>query len=102
MITYNKLVRDLIPEIIQQDGKTPYFHNASGLELEAALKQKLDEEVREFQESNNPKELADILEVIYTIASFYGIKPDELESMRKQKADERGSFFKSIILEKVE
>ncbi len=99
---YNKLVRDRIPEIIKQDGQTPYTHTASGLELEKALWKKVEEEIKEFQVSKDPRELADILEVIYALANFYGVKPDELESIRKQKAKERGGFCQNIILERVE
>ena len=101
-ISYTKLVRDGIPNIIRRDGKTPHTHIAQGSELESALLEKLLEEVLEFQQSKDPSELADVQEVVYAIASFYGIKPQELDAKRKQKADERGAFSQGIILDYVD
>lgn len=100
--TYNKLVRDGIPSIIRQDGKTPHTHIANGDELEKALLEKLLEEANEFQSSNDPAELADIQEVVSALASYYGITPQELEAKRRHKADERGTFSQGIILEYVD
>lgn len=99
---YNKLVRDGISDIIRREGKIPHAHIATGFELEMALLEKLLEEVREFQQSKDPAELADVQEVVYTIASFYGINSQELDAKRKQKADEKGAFSQGIILDYVD
>ncbi len=99
---YDKLVRDKIPEVIRRDGGVPYTHFATGSELEASLWNKLDEEVAEFQESRDVRELADVLEVVYALADFYGVKPEELEKRRQEKFSERGGFYLGIILERVE
>lgn len=99
---YNKLVRDNIPHIIEQEGKKPYLHIASGSELEEALLRKLDEEIGEFRESKDPVELVDILEVIYRLANCYSITQDKLEEMRKEKARQRGAFQRGFILERIE
>ena len=45
---YNKLVRDRIPELIEQAGKVAVCHIAEGEEYTLALREKLWEEVREF------------------------------------------------------
>ncbi len=102
MTEYHKLVRDRIPEIIQQAGKTPYVHIGSDSELEEALVRKLNEEFKEFRESRDPSELVDILEVVYRLADYYYITREEIEKMRKEKAEERGAFHRGIILEKIE
>jgi predicted house-cleaning noncanonical NTP pyrophosphatase (MazG superfamily) len=99
---YAKLVRDRIPDIIREKGKTPYVHTAVGSELERALWEKLDEEVAEFQESKDPSEIADVLEVVYAISAFYGIDVHAVEELRKKKKEERGGFEKGIILDKIE
>lgn len=96
---YNKLVRDRIPEIIQSKGGTSKTHIATSDEYDKKIREKLVEEVKEFIESNNPEELADILEVIYAIGGRMGVSKAALEDLRKRKAEERGGFEEGIILE---
>lgn len=96
---YNKLVRDKIPEIIKNKGGNAITHIASDEEYWEKLKEKLEEEVNEFIKSNAAEELADILEVIYTICDFQKIDRQKLESLKKKKADERGGFKEKIILD---
>lgn len=63
------------------------------------LETKLKEEVDEFLKDKTVEELADILEVVYAISKTLGVSGEELEKIRKKKADERGGFEKRIILE---
>lgn len=98
---YNKLVRDKIPEIIKASGKSVHFRVAETTELPDLLKQKLNEEVAEFQKDENPEELADILEVIQAIATMHNLDLADLETLRAQKSNERGGFSKRIVLEEV-
>jgi len=96
---YNKLVRDKIPEIIKQKGKTPITYIANDKEYWQKLKEKLKEEVAEFLKKDSEEELADILEVIYAICDFKKIDKQKLEALRKKKAKQRGSFKEKIILD---
>ena len=96
---YNKLVRDKIPEIIKQKGKIPITHIADNEEYWQKLKEKLKEEVDEFLQDGNEEELADILEVFYTICDVKSIDKQKLELLRKKKAEERGGFKYKIILD---
>lgn len=96
---YNKLVRDNIPAIISAKGGTAVTHIATPEEYDQKVRTKLQEEVTEFLESNNPEELADVLEVIYAIAGRLGHTKETLETLRRQKAEERGGFQEGIILE---
>lgn len=96
---YNKLVRDRIPEIIEQAGKVPLTHIASDGEYWNKLKEKLQEEVDEFSEKETKEELADVLEVVKAICDFKKI--ENLENLRKSKAEKRGGFRNRIILEEV-
>ena len=98
---FNKLVRDNIPEIIKQDGKTPITHIGTDVEYKKKLYEKLHEEIDEFLEKPSNEELADILEVIYSISELNKIKIEELELLRKEKAKKRGSFKNHIILDEV-
>ena len=98
---YDKLVRDKIPEIIETKGEIPKIHYATDEEYYKLLKNKLQEEVNEFLESNNPQELTDILEVIYALSCHHKIPIKNLEAMRQIKKEDRGGFEKRIILEEV-
>lgn len=44
------------------------------------------------------EELADVLEVIYSIAKFSGISLKNLEEVRKNKKNENGGFESRIFL----
>lgn len=96
---YDKLVRDRIPEIIKGNGDVPVTHKANKEEYWKKLKEKLKEEVNEFLEGEEKEELADILEVIYSICEFKNIDREELERIRKEKSKNRGSFKDRIIID---
>ena len=66
---YTKLVRDKIPEIITRSGVRPVTQVLDANVYQQELRRKLQEEVAEFIESENVGELADILEVVYTLAA---------------------------------
>jgi len=99
---YNKLVRDKIPEIIKQNEQIPITHIAGDEEYFKKLKEKLTEEVNEFIANENSEELADIIEVIYAIVNNRNVTKEELEKIRKEKAEKRGGFTKKIILDRTE
>ncbi|BEP27857.1 nucleoside triphosphate pyrophosphohydrolase [Helicovermis profundi] len=101
MKTYNKLVRDKIPQIIEESGKECSIKYADKDETLKYLISKFDEEIKEFKEEYSVEELADILEIIYGITNNMGIDFSELEMIRKKKYEERGGFNEGIILEKV-
>ena len=100
-ITYHKLVRDKIPEIIENDGKQCVCSILSDEDYILSLDQKLDEELKEYQESKSMEELADLLEVIRAVALARGSSIEEVEQIRINKAEKRGGFDKRIILESV-
>ncbi|MCG1028893.1 nucleoside triphosphate pyrophosphohydrolase [Virgibacillus halodenitrificans] len=106
MPTYHKLVRDRIPEIIQSTGKelkTEILNDARYIE---ELKKKLTEEVTEYQEATSDEEaleeLADVLELMHALAKQHGATVDEVEKIRKDKAEKRGAFNEKIYLIEVE
>lgn len=86
MVTHNKLVRDKIPEIIRNEGKSCSVRKLDHWEMKDALSAKLREEIDEYLIANDPQELADILEVVYATAEFLGISKAALEEMRSAKA----------------
>jgi predicted house-cleaning noncanonical NTP pyrophosphatase (MazG superfamily) len=96
-MTVPKLVRDRIPQIIRRTGVEPNTTIAGPEDYRALLREKLSEEVQEFLDSDDPAELADILEVVLAIAADLGIEPAHLEKLREDKALERGGFAERIV-----
>lgn len=82
MPSYQKLVRDNIPEIIEAAGKKPVTLILDEASFLSELDRKLNEECAEYQESKSMEELADMLEVMYAIAEARGSSAAELESIR--------------------
>lgn len=98
MQEFKKLVRDKIPDIIKHQGETPNIEILSDDKYLFELDKKLSEEVEEYQESKQLEELADILEVIYSICAARGSSIDELHKIREEKLDKRGGFSERIFL----
>ena len=101
LITYNKLVRDRIPEIIEAEGKRANIRTMDENEYRTALMAKLGEEVGEYEGEPSLEELADILEVVLALAAVHGCTPEDLERARSEKARERGGFSRRVFLETV-
>lgn len=101
MKVYNKLIRDKIPEIIEAEGKNYEIRTLGEEEFGDFLREKLVEEVREYLESKNPEELADIFEVLFTLVKNHNLTIEEIEKVREKKLKERGGFDKQLCLEKV-
>lgn len=100
-ITYNKLVRDRIPEIIEQAGKTCTIETVSDEKYIEMLNAKLLEEVNEYLESGSVEELVDIGEVMHAILVFKGTSIDEYQKLRMEKREKRGGFEEKILLKEV-
>lgn len=98
---YDKLIRNNIPHIIKGKGQTPKYHTASPNEHFNRAMMKLLEEAEEFSKDKNAEELADILEVIHLLCDVIGVLFDDVEELRRKKAEERGTFSEFIILDEV-
>ncbi|WP_026691052.1 nucleoside triphosphate pyrophosphohydrolase [Alteribacter aurantiacus] len=105
MPVYNKLVRDQIPEIIKASGKTPIIKKLSDQDYIRFAKEKLGEELNEYLEAKNDEEaveeLADLMELIQCLAEKHGSSVEQLESVRREKAEKRGSFKEKLYLSEV-
>jgi predicted house-cleaning noncanonical NTP pyrophosphatase (MazG superfamily) len=106
MPTYNKLVRDRIPEIIASTGKDCSTRILNEEEYISELKRKSFEELNEYVNAENEndavEELADLLEIIHALAESHGATIDEVERVRQRKFEERGGFRERIFLIEVE
>lgn len=101
--TYNKLVRDKIPENINSEpGRKSKYRILNDKEYLNELNKKVIEEANEFIEENNIEELGDLMEVINAIMQFKNYKTEELYKVMKEKADKKGAFNNRIYLEYVD
>ena len=96
---FNKLVRDKIPQIIEGTGEQPFCRTLSQEENLTELNKKLGEEVKEYLDSYEIEELADIVEVVYGILKAKEITIEQFEEVRKAKAQVRGGFENRTFLE---
>ena len=94
----SKLVRDKIPDLIRESGREPVVNILSGEEFKTALKAKLMEEVKEYCDSEESVELADVYEVLRKLAELDGISWSEIEELRLQKFSDRGGFNQGYYL----
>ena len=103
MKTYNKLVRDKIPEIIKSNGaksvNTKTLNNEEYLE---SLNKKLVEELNEYLSSGKIEELADLEEVLRAILDAKNTSYQDFEQIRQNKVNKRGAFKDKIFLESVD
>ncbi|MFC4357446.1 hypothetical protein ACFO0N_05715 [Halobium salinum] len=98
---YDKLVRDHVPEIVRETGAEPETHVADDAEFQHRLGEKLVEEAREYAESRDPEELADVLAVVGAICRASDVDREELQEIGREKARERGTFAEQLVLERV-
>jgi predicted house-cleaning noncanonical NTP pyrophosphatase (MazG superfamily) len=104
-VEHNKLVRDLIPRIIEADGRRPVIRILGDEDYEAALRAKLIEEAVEARDAPSDRllaELADVVEVINALLPILGLTWDDLLALAKRKRAERGGFAGRILLESVD
>lgn len=102
MPIYNKLVRDRIPEIITKQGKALSTRVLDSAQFLNELRVKLQEETNEYlaaeSDSEAIEELADIMELLHTLAEAHGATVEQLEKVRAEKAEKRGGFKQRIFL----
>ena len=101
--TYNKLVRDKIPEEINNvKGRKANYRILEDNEYIQELDKKLFEEAYEFIEEHSVEELADLMEVIETIMETKNISHNDVEIAREFKNKKKGSFKDKVYLINVE
>lgn len=109
-VIHNKLVRDLIPEIIKESGKKANYRILENdQEFLQALIAKLVEEVDELKtalnNSNNTdilEEIIDVQEVLFEIVELKNISIKSLQLADLNKTKTKGALHNRIFLESVE
>lgn len=106
MPVYNKLVRDLIPQVIENSGSRFSTRILDKSEHLTEVKNKFYEEMKEFEATDNRKdaleELADILELIHAALPIFEATYEELEQIRIAKKEKRGGFNDGVYLIEIE
>ncbi|WP_114556436.1 nucleoside triphosphate pyrophosphohydrolase [Bacillus sp. PF5] len=102
MSTYNKLIRNKIPQIIKSNGKTPTIRILPEDEYIKEICKKTQEELAEYLEADTKEhkleELSDLLELINALAEYEGTTLKEINNIRTKKAEERGNFSDRVFL----
>lgn len=102
---HNKLVRDYIPNIIKESGKTCKTRKMDSEEYNLELKKKLCEESKEVLAAHTKddviEEIADVFEIIDALKEVYEISDQEIKLIKKKKAEKNGKFEEKIFLEYV-
>ena len=102
MKTYNKLIRDKIPEVIADDNFIGRYKKLNKKEFKKALFEKIIEETAELSKTSNKadliEELADLQEILLVLYENEKISVKEIEAVRKAKLKKRGGFTKRIML----
>lgn len=99
---YNKLVRDKIAQFIEQNGGKANTKILTEEEYLKELNKKLEEEVKEYLQSGEVEELADIEEVVLALVKLKGVSAEKFEEIRLQKVEKRGAFENKLFLIDVE
>ena len=104
---HNKLVRDLIPEIIEQNGNKAVVHVLDDEKFKKELLRKLIEESQEvfkaeMNEEDLKKEIGDVLEVLDSIIESFQLDKMDIEKIKNNRKEKRGGFDKRIFLEYTE
>lgn len=101
--SYNKLVRDKIPENINSiKGKKCNYRILNDKQYLQELDKKVFEEAHEFIEEHSIEELADLIEVIFVIMKERNISIEDVENARKVKNSKKGAFNDKVYLIDVE
>ena len=98
---FNKLVRDKIPEIIENNNEVAETRILNDKEYKEALIKKLLEEYNEVivaEGENFLEELADMLEVIDALAKQENKTLNDIIKIKEEKCEKRGGFDKKILL----
>ena len=100
---FNKLVRDNIPNIIDNNGEVAVTRVLDDEEYRKELYKKLLEEANEVinsTEEETLEELADVLEILSSIASLNNKSIEDIIEIARMKREKRGGFQKRLFLER--
>ncbi len=101
----NLLIRDNRPQLFAAAGATVHTRTLTDAEFAAELRNKLIEEAQEAATApteNLTKELADVLEILQTLAAHHGISMQDVEAQMHATRAKLGGFEHRIFSESIE
>lgn len=103
---HDKLIRDRIPDLMDEAGVRYEVETLDATAFERALRAKLVEEADEAARATGPDELAlelaDLVEVARALMAVTGVAPHEVERLRERRRTERGAFERRLWLSTTE
>lgn len=102
LYSYNKLIRDKNVEIMEKKGCKVTYEILDDERYREELDKKLKEEVLEYLEEYDIEEMADVMEVIYTMLDYTGVTMEDVEKVRVEKRNRKGGFKNKVFLKDVE
>jgi len=100
--SYNKLVRDKIPQLIEGSGRNYNSRVLDEKEYFDALIDKVIEEIEEYRISGLEEEIADVYEALDCLVELKEYEPMHLDYLQLIRKEARGSFKEKILLIDVE
>lgn len=99
---YNKLIRDNNVKIMEDKGCKVTYEILDDKRYVEELDKKLKEEVDEYLDDYSVEEMADVMEVIYTMLELRGNTMEEVEKVRVEKRNRKGALKNKVFLKTVE
>jgi predicted house-cleaning noncanonical NTP pyrophosphatase (MazG superfamily) len=103
---FNKMIRDHLPQMMEQSGIQVVGHTMNQDEYGQRLKVKLVEEVDELCAAITPQDVAeeigDVLEVLKALARHHHLVFSNVVASAEQKTSEKGGFFNPLCVDYIE
>jgi predicted house-cleaning noncanonical NTP pyrophosphatase (MazG superfamily) len=101
-VTYGKLIRDRIPEIMDAAGVRYEVAVLDDAAFRSALRAKLLEEATEAASAGSAeelaKEIADLFEVAETLLAVEGVDAEAVRAVQRERREARGGFGRRLEL----
>lgn len=100
--TYNKLVRDRVPEIFKNSGREVEYKILSDSQVLLALQDKLLEKAQKFAERPTEDEISEIFELMDTIIDKFQFEQMHIDYLKMRNREVKGGYTQNIYLISVE